>query len=133
MRSRRKLPRNSSRMKLGCVHSASRDASATFRDSRSLVSGALAVAILTSVNESPFSYNLPHISAATQPAAFLPAALTALLRGGTTHLSFPGFPHGSDVVHEPGSRPPADPGRHPRPPRPCRRRDRRRNGFRLRR
>src|SRR5437773_2314590 len=45
MSSRRKLPRNSSRMKLGCFHSACREASATFSDSRSLVSGTLAVAM----------------------------------------------------------------------------------------
>src|SRR5688572_9247893 len=36
MRSRRRLPRNSSRRKLGCAHSVWREASATSRDSRSL-------------------------------------------------------------------------------------------------
>src|SRR5215212_11018816 len=35
MRSSRKFPRNISRRKLGCLHSVSREASATFRDSSS--------------------------------------------------------------------------------------------------
>src|SRR6188472_1287023 len=44
MRSRRRVPRNSSRRKLGCFHSVWREASATSRDSRSLAAEGLLTA-----------------------------------------------------------------------------------------
>src|SRR6266536_3611522 len=112
MRSRRKLPRNSSRMKLGRDHSAWREASATFRDSRSLTSGALPVIPEPPFTECSFIYSTSSSQASASAGAHACRTRPAP-SGGSDELLEPAVvPEGSELRLDARARdrePPAHP------------------------